>query len=302
MPSLNRWSAGLLLAATAAGAGAGLFFAARRLPGRAELAAEPDPGREPLPGRSDRRLSLPLEGWAAFRMDGEAVRQVSGDLAGRYRLAGTFRVTQPDGTVQKAVLNDPAGREAPLIVAQGETLADGILVRSIGDDQVELARQDVVCVLRLDFSGTNSVSDATVGSTGGTNDLFQGYSALSKGRFGIQIEDGHWVFDRRKVLDYYNEVLEDADRLVTLFDSLKPLYDEKRKINGYILIPDGEQKFFEEVGLKEGDVLRKVNSAPLMNRRVAEGFIRDFGNQELNVAVLEVERAGAPVKLIYELR
>jgi type II secretory pathway component PulC len=125
---------------------------------------------------------------------------------------------------------------------------------------------------------------------------------VSQGRFGVQVQDDRWIFERRRVLEYYNSVLEDADRLVSLFDSLKPLYDESKKINGYILIPEGEKEFFKEVGLQEGDVIRKVNSMPMMNRRIAEGFIRDFGNNELNVAVLELERAGQPVKLVYELR
>jgi type II secretory pathway component PulC len=87
-----------------------------------------------------------------------------------------------------------------------------------------------------------------------------------------------------------------------LFDSLKPLYGEDKKISGYILIPEGEADFFKDVGLKEGDVMRKVNSVPLMNRRVAEGFIRDFGKNELGTAVLEIERAGETNRLVYELR
>lgn len=296
----RRWTAALLLGAAALAAAFGVHMALVKLPGLAK--AETLRQNRPAPIRSERRLSLPLEGWAVFRMDGEAVRHVSGSLAGRFRLAGTFRVVQPDATIQKAVLNDLVKKDAPLIVAVGDKLDDGIQVRSIEHDRMELVQQDVVCVLTLDFSTTNGVADASAGSGAGTNDIFQGYPVMGKGQFGIQVADGHWLFERHKVLAYYNTVLEDADRLVALFDSLKPLYGEDRKIGGYILIPEGENEFFKEVGLQEGDVIRKVNSAPLMNRRVAESFIRDFGNNELSAAVLEIERAGEPVKLVYELR
>ncbi len=289
-----------MLGAAASAAAVGVTLAVLKLPGLTQ--AEALRQTRPASIQPERRLSLPLEGWAVFRMDGEAVRHVSGNLAGRFRLAGTFRVAQPDSTIQKAVLSDLVKNDTPLIVAVGDKLDDGIQVRSIENDRLELVQQDVVCVLTLDFSVTNGVAEASAGSRAGTNDIFQGYPVLSKGPFGIQVADGHWLFERQKVLAYYNTVLEDADRLVALFDSLKPLYGEDRKIGGYILIPEGEKEFFKEVGLEEGDVIRKVNSAPLMNRRVAESFIRDFGNNELSAAVLEIERAGEPVKLVYELR
>jgi hypothetical protein len=233
-------------------------------------------------------------------MDGEAIREVSGSLATRFRLAGIFKVFQPSGPIPKAVLCDLVRSNQSIIVATGDSLGDGIVVREIGDNRLELVQHDVACVLTLQFSGSNTVAGAN-----GTNTFeasYQGYEILSRGQFGVQVQENRWLFERRKVLEYYNSVLEDADRLVALFDSLKPLYDDTRKITGYILIPEGEKEFFKEVGLQEGDVIRKVNSMPMMNRRVAEGFIRDFGDNQLTAAVLEIERGGEPVKQVYELR
>ncbi len=241
-----------------------------------------------------------MEGWTVFRMNAEAVREVSGSLSNRFRLSGTFRVTGPEGGLHKAVLDDANRNHEAIIVASGERLDDDILVREIGESRVELVRHDVVCVLTLQFSDNGSA-----GGPAGTNGVAAdetGHTVLSRVPFGIQVEGNRWVFDRRKVLEYYNAVLEDADRLVALFDSLKPMYNADRKIDGYVLVPEGEKEFFKDVGLQEGDVIRKVNSMPLMNRRVAEGFIRDFGNEQLNVAVLEIERGGQPDKLVYELR
>ncbi len=248
-------------------------------------------------------VSIPLEAWAAFRMDGDAIRVVSGSLFSRFRLAGTFRVIQPgDQAIPKAVLCDLVRSNQSIIVSPGDSLGEGIFVRGIFDNRVELVQRDVTCTLTLQFQGTNQSSPQAGSGSNGFENATQGYEILSRGQFGVQIQADRWLIERRKVLDYYNSVLEDADRLVALFDSLKPLYDESRKINGYILIPEGEKEFFKEVGLQEGDVIRKVNSVPMQNRRVAEGFIRDFGNNQLNVAVLELERAGQPVKVVYELR
>ena len=253
----------------------------------------------PKPGA----VSIPLEAWAAFRMDGNAIRVVSSSLATRFRLAGTFRVIQPgDRAIPKAVLCDLVRSNQSIIVSPGDSLGEGIFVHDINDNRLELVQRDVSCTLTLQFQGTNQPSQQAGSGSNGFENATQGYEILNRGQFGVQIQADRWLIERRKVLDYYNSVLEDADRLVALFDSLKPLYDESRKINGYILIPEGEKEFFKEVGLQEGDVIRKVNSVPMQNRRVAEGFIRDFGNNQLNVAVLELERAGQPVKVVYELR
>lgn len=233
-------------------------------------------------------------------MNAESVREVSGSLSNRFRLSGTFRVAGSGDGIQKAVLDDANRNHEAVIVATGDKLDDDILVRAIGESRVELIRHDVLCVLTLQFSDSGSESGPTV--TNGAAGEETGYTVLNRVPFGIQVEANRWVFERRKVLEYYNGVLEDADRLVALFDSLKPMYNDKKKIEGYVLVPEGEKEFFKDVGLAEGDVIRKVNSVPLMNRRVAEGFIRDFGNQELNVAVLEIERGGQPTKLVYELR
>jgi hypothetical protein len=303
LTSSSGWAAGLTAAGLAGVAGLGIAWSANRLPAVPTVTASDShvAAKTTLPRRSS-RISLPLESWSVFRMDGEAIREVSNSLANRFRLAGTFRVIQPDSVAQKGVLCDLVRSNQSLIVSAGDELDDGIVVKDIGVDRLELVRQDVSIILTLDDQPGGSSTNPAAAGSGESADLFAGYPVLSRGQFGIQIEDKRWLFERRKVLEYYNDVLEDPDRLVALFDSLKPLYNEKKKIDGYILVQEGEKDFFKEVGLKEGDVIRKVNSVPLMNRRVAEGFIRDFGQDDLSVAVLEIERDGEPARLVYEVR
>ncbi len=299
----SGWAAGGILIVVFLLSGFGVAWAIRDLP---DIPADPavlEPGESPVVSALETRparSSIPLEGWAVFRMDGEAVREVAGSLADRFRLAGTFRVMQPSGLVRKAVISDQL-KTNQTIVATGDFLDDGILVEAIDDRRIELVQNDVTCELTLEYAAVDGGSNRT-DDAGGMAEDTRGYEVVSRGRFGLQVTEDRWLFERKKMLAYYNEVLEDADRLVALFDSLKPLYDEKRKIGGYILIPEGEKEFFREVGLKEGDVLRKVNKMPLMNRRVAEGFIRDFADNQMNVAVLDIEREGKPATLVFEFR
>ena len=95
---------------------------------------------------------------------------------------------------------------------------------------------------------------------------------------------------RQAVLDYYQELLDEPERMVTVFDSMKPLYDDRRKITGYVLDVEGEGNFFKAVGLRPGDVVHKVNSVPMTSRRWSDYFINEFSQNRLNVVVMDVER------------
>jgi type II secretory pathway component PulC len=103
-------------------------------------------------------------------------------------------------------------------------------------------------------------------------------------------------------MDYYAEVLDSPQRLIQVFDSMKPLRDPNRRITGYRLGIEGEAEFWKSVGLQEGDVVRRVNSIRLRNRRVAESFIKQFVSGKANVFVLDLERAGKPYRHIYQVR
>ena len=105
-----------------------------------------------------------------------------------------------------------------------------------------------------------------------------------------------------KLVEYYKELMDEPDRLVKVFDSLKPLYDGQRRITGYVLGVEGEKEFFDAVGLKEGDIVRSVNSMKMTSQSRAEYFIGEFIKGRLGALVLDVERGGEPKKLIYLIR
>ncbi len=118
---------------------------------------------------------------------------------------------------------------------------------------------------------------------------------------GRQVSENRWVFSRQKLLEYYGQLRDEPERLVKVFDSLKPVYTDDRKISGYRLKAEGERAFFDAVGLREGDVIRSVNSIKMTNRRRAEMMIRDFVENRSSAFVFEVERDGKPQRQIYSV-
>jgi type II secretory pathway component PulC len=222
-------------------------------------------------------------------------------LANRFRLAGTF-FAYSDGVAhdtRKAILDDlSAGIQR--IVSEKERFGE-VEVIKVFRDRVILRDSAGEEQLWLSFSRRQPTS---VGS--GTNDTAAVAKAdipVQSNRFGgAQVGENRWVFARQSLLDYYQELRDEPERLVKLFDSLKPVYDSDRRISGYCLGIEGEKEFFESSGLKEGDVVRAVNNMEMRNRRRAEFLISQFVTGHANAFIFDIERNGEPVKVTYEVR
>jgi type II secretory pathway component PulC len=236
--------------------------------------------------------------WSVFQKCDTVAGAGAGSLTlKRFRLAGTFFVYE-EGTqeTRKAVLDDLKDR-TQRIVSESEDLG-GIIVARILRDSVTLRtgdgqEEELVLGFSSGAPGTAGGQGAQSGANGGA----------PGDRFGArQVGERSWIVSRKSLLDYYQELRDEPQRLVNVFDSLKPLYDDRRRITGYKLGVEGEADFFAATGLKEGDVVRKVNSAPMTNRRQAERFIADFVNNRASAFVLEVERDGVNQKMVYQTR
>lgn len=119
---------------------------------------------------------------------------------------------------------------------------------------------------------------------------------------GSRLGEGNWEFKREAIMGYYQELLDQPERLLRVFDSLAPVYNEARAIEGYRVNIEGEADFFAAADLRQNDVVRKVNGIEMTNRRRAENLIRRFAQDDLDIVVLELERDGASVKQVYEMR
>lgn len=247
---------------------------------------------------------LPSEdAWSVLYAEAAASTGQS-SLASRFRLAGTFFLTAGDSGqgVRKAVLDDLEKKRQHLVV-EGERL-EAIEVKKVYDDHVVLLYQGKQEELWLSFSG-RAASGSSKGSEGKPEkELRWDERVLESNRWGNRIAENRWIIKRDEIMQYYRDVMDDPERLASLFISMRAVRSEKEgnKITGYRLRPTGEEEFYYGVGMKEGDIVRKVNSMKMTRQERAEYFIKELVQDRVNVLVLDIERDGQDQQLIYYLR
>ena len=254
-------------------------------PGRAAI-AELDWHGPPLDARYA-RLFMPVD---------DSMTVVSrGGVEDRYRLVGVMLQTGNDARSVAFIEEKANGRQRRLRV--GELLEPSVTVKSIASTEVWVSGPSGVECLRRD--GQRAVDPA--GSSGGIAAGINESGSEGLERFGgARTGTNSWRFSRGAILGYYQELLDRPEQLVKVFDSLAPVYDESRRIEGYRVTIVGEADFFEAVGLREGDIVRTVNSIEMTNRRRAENLIRRFTQNDLDLVIIELDRDGQRLKQIYD--
>lgn len=234
--------------------------------------------------------------WTAF------FRRASAGHAGKveenYRLAGTFFEFGASSDTRRAILDDIKAGEQH-IVSEGQAVAD-LLVLSIASDHILVrAPSGTEEELWLSFrTGASRVQ----GAASEAQDPVDGAPAAFDEFGGSRVGANRWVFEREGLLKYYRELMSEPERLVKVFDSMKPVWTDDGKIDGYEIEVFGEKPFFDSVGLKAGDRVRSVNSMEMTNRRRAEYLISEFVKDRVNVVVMDIERDGKAEKFIYQIR
>lgn len=237
--------------------------------------------------------------WSPFFRKGAAVTEAS-SLDSAYRLAGTYFEFGAFHNTKRAIIDEIA-TGSQMIVAEGDNVSemlilsitsDRVLVRMPGGSEEELKLSFRNTKEDRQKSGDDSSSTELSGSTEAPADIYG----------GRQVGNNRWVFNREGLMNYYTQLMSEPERLVKVFDSLKPVYSTEGKIEGYELEVFGEAGFFQSTGLKAGDVVRSVNSIKMSNRRRAEYLISEFVKDRVNVIVMDIERDGKNEKFIYQIR
>lgn len=288
---LRRWM--MLLPVAAVVVGGGIVYMVYALP-------------VPSLGKADARTAAPLAAavmlpdaldWNIFRNEQAPTPSARGELARRFRLAGTFfAYGNVEGDTRKAVLHD-LRESVQMIVGEGDRIGDVEVVRIVSD-RVILRQGSEEAELWLGFSRADHAGGADDQATADADTDADGASAFG----GRQTGEHSWVFRRDALQDYYQQVLDDPERLVRIFDSMKDVRGGDRRITGYRLDILGEGDFYRAVGMRQGDVVRKVNGMKMTSRRRAEFFIGEFARNRANVFEIEIERNGNPMKLTYQIR
>lgn len=282
------------LPALVAAALAVALFACKYLP----LPENPPPPEQPPAPEWSAPLEFEPSAWKVFKsLDGGAA-VTAGSLAQRFRLAGTFSVfSEAAEKNQRAILDDFA-KKTQHLVSEGDAV-DEVTVASIFHDHVVLRADGKEETLWLSFQGSDR-SEATPGRPVTVTAPEQ--EALEENRFGKRVGEKRWVLSRDVLLEYYQELLDDPERITSLYASLRPDYSKEGQILGYVYDPQGERDFFKAMGIQEGDTIRKVNSMIMKSQSRAEYMLGEFIQNRLNTVVIDYERNGVEDKMIYLIR
>lgn len=236
------------------------------------------------------------EFWSHFHGEGAPRAVPEGPLAERYRLAGVFRMLGGGGGDDgSCAILDDLKEHRQLLLASGEE-SDGLRVEEIGADYAVVG--DGTRRERLSIAPGISGRDENPATA--VADAAPVPSVISTNRFGARVGETRWEVSRNAVMEYYQEMMDHPDRLVGLFNALEPDYGDDGKIGGYRVNTErGEADFFADVGLRQGDVVRRVNSLHMTSQKRAEYFIGEFVKGGLGAVVLDIERDGRPEKLVY---
>ena len=241
--------------------------------------------------------TIPIDGSIFKKQKQEIPITNTGPLAKRFRLAGTFFAVGANQQARKAIVDDLQISRQQL-VSEGEMLDKAVRVVSVFPNYIILRQGTHDEKLWLSFSTVDKLYEKK-GQAGDKDHVIAAAAMLN--RLGNRIGENRWVLRRNALMGQYQELLNDTERLTAVFESLKPLYSGE-SIRGYVLDIEGEQDMFNAFGLKQDDIIRKVNSMSMTSRFRAEYFIREFVEDRANAFVLDIERGGKPKKLIYLVR
>ena len=177
----------------------------------------------------------------------------------------------------------------------GDDLEEGCTVSEITDKGAVINGPDGPFLLTFGTALLLGGSHYTANSGDGAGDP----NALLHKFGGRRSGTNEWHFSRSAVMDYYEELKSRPERLVTVFDTMAPIYDSAQKIEGYRVDIQGEAEFFKAIGFNQGDIVREVNGIPMTNRRAAENLIRRYADDDLDFIVIKMERDGKPIQQVY---
>ena len=283
-----------LLAATAITAAALLVLLASRQAAR-KNAALPLPPNQPHSVWQSPALIPP----GIFIPENTGMR---GTLANRFRLAGTvIDASDDDDTDDTLAIIDDRTAVRQTIARVGNEIAPGVTLVKISASSIILSSPDGDEEIFMER--TASATKAPPRSPA-LSDSAETPGDFTKRLGGTEVFPGRWRFERDKVLEYYSELRDEPERLLTIFDTMDPVWiplgdDGDLAIDGYVVNIKGEADFFAAAGLREGDIVKAVNNTHMSNRRRAENFITKFIQGETDTFVLEIERDGKIEKQAY---
>lgn len=207
------------------------------------------------------------------------------NLQARFRLVGT---SEGPPEVSFAIIEDLQSKEQ-VFYHLNDRLLDKVRLAQIQRNQVRLAYAGGSETLHLQLDEERSAVPPPLGSAPGSA------SSLGGDQPGIrQLASNRWVLDRHEVehnLDNLNQLMTQA-RVIPNFSDGKP--------DGFRVFAIAPDSFYEKIGLKNGDILERVNGIEIKD---PESFLKVFQHlKDENSINLDVVRNSQKETMSYEIR
>lgn len=240
--------------------------------------------------------------WTPMVPPKKTVKKASRDVHDFYRFVGPIKY-ENRGVVQAKAIVDDLKNDRQGIFEIDDVVNNELKVLDVQDDLMVVEFDGIQMHLGKRFDTTRVASTTPAAAEEDTESIpFWDRPGIKHTRYGKMIAENRWVLQRDKIMEYYEEMTLDPSAMVRLFDSFRPDRDEKRKVQGYRLKFQGQQDFLSDMGLQEGDTVRKVNSMPMTSQRRAEWFIAEFVRGNVQAFVLDVEREGEMMQQVFIVR
>ncbi len=191
------------------------------------------------------------------------------------------------GAEARAVIEETATRRQELYRV-GDTIGDA-RVAAIDWDRVTLTRGGRAEVLELAPAGEHA--DDTAPADGESTAVAAAPAAGSRIR---RTSENAYVVDRRELAG----AVDNMSGLMTQLRAVAEVRDGRPA--GFRLFQIRDGSLFARLGLRDGDVVRRVNGSPISEPAALLGFLQRL-ESEPRVA-LDIIRGDAPRTLVYDLR
>lgn len=252
---------------------------------------------------SDWKLEIPGEELWANAESLEFTREID-----NYTLSGTFQTYETEGdsvqelaTASSLALVDDLRNNKQHLLRQGDALGP-FSVEHVAMDQITLRRGGQFFVLALSGEIASAPAQDAVPKVKDTPVRLEDMPALETTRFGKKVSENQWVIEREEVFRYAEEIMGSPVRAVQLYRSFDQLAKNEGDKAGFKIEMKGEQDFFTDMGLGNGDVIRKVNSMEMKTQIRAEYLVREFMKSRMSAVVLDVENNGETRQQIFIVR
>jgi hypothetical protein len=222
-----------------------------------------------------------------------------------YRLAGTYQTyrvndetSDPEPETSLALVDD-LEKGSQEMVREGDEL--GVFrISAIRLNEIDLSHQEQTWTLTLPGRLTRSITGSTEEQGETRITRFSDLPALEQTPFGRRVAENQWVIDRQAVKKYAGAIVGSPLRATQLYRSFRQVAgDEGRTEAGFEIQMKGEKNFFAHMGMRDDDIILKVNSMKMKNQARAEYLVSEFMQDRMGMVVLDVERNGEVQKLIY---